>query len=123
MEPIILADVKNDMAVAQNENFSPVAVLIPVNSEQEAIQVANATPFGLSGAVYSGSLERGIHVARKIKTGMMHVNDQSINIESNIPFGGEKFSGLGRKSGEWALEEFTTVKWVSVQKEPRYPFS
>jgi acyl-CoA reductase-like NAD-dependent aldehyde dehydrogenase len=124
VEPIILADVTNDMAVAQNEVFAPIAVIIPVDNEEEAIQVANTTPFGLSGAVHSGSLERGINVARKIKTGMIHVNDQSINVEPNVPFGGEKHSGLGRYCGEWSLDEFTTVKWVSVQKQPRqYPFS
>jgi acyl-CoA reductase-like NAD-dependent aldehyde dehydrogenase len=122
--PYILGDVTNDMAAAQNEVFAPIAVIIPVDSEEEAIEVANGTPFGLSGAVFSGSLERGIHVARKIKTGMIHVNDQSINVEPNVPFGGEKYSGLGRYCGEWAIEEFTTVKWVSVQKQPRqYPFS
>jgi acyl-CoA reductase-like NAD-dependent aldehyde dehydrogenase len=55
---------------------------------------------------------------------MIHVNDQSINVEPNVPFGGEKHSGLGRYCGEWALDEFTTVKWVSVQKQLRqYPFS
>ncbi|WP_375143344.1 aldehyde dehydrogenase family protein [Domibacillus sp. A3M-37] len=124
VEPIILADVTNDMAVAQNEVFAPVAVIIPVDSEEEAIKVANGTPFGLSGAVYSGSIERGINVAKKIKTGMIHVNDQSINVEPNVPFGGEKLSGIGRYCGEWAIDEFTTVKWLSVQKQPReYPFS
>ncbi|PTX61794.1 aldehyde dehydrogenase family protein [Melghirimyces profundicolus] len=124
MEPHILTDVSNDMAIAQNEVFGPVAVIIPVDSEEEAIQVANDTPFGLSGAVHSGSIERGIKVAKQIQTGMIHVNDQPINVEPNVPFGGEKFSGLGRYCGEWALDEFTTVKWVSVQNKPRqYPFS
>ncbi|NVF16519.1 aldehyde dehydrogenase family protein [Vreelandella maris] len=124
MEPFILSDVTNDMAVAKNEIFSPVAVIIPVDSEEEAIEVANGTPFGLSGAVFSASLERGLTIARKIKTGMIHVNDQTINVEPNVPFGGEKYSGLGRYCGEWAIEEFTTVKWVSVQKKFRqYPFS
>lgn len=122
--PYILGDVKNDMAAAQNEVFAPIAIIIPVDSEEEAVEVANGTPFGLSGAVFSGSIERGINVARKIKTGMIHVNDQTINVEPNVPFGGEKYSGLGRYCGEWAIDEFTTVKWVSVQKQPRsYPFS
>lgn len=122
--PYILGDVTNDMAAAKNEVFAPIAVIIPVENEEEAIEVANGTPFGLSGAVFSSSLERGVQVARKIKTGMIHVNDQTINVEPNVPFGGEKYSGLGRYCGEWAIDEFTTVKWVSVQKQPRqYPFS
>ncbi|WP_123592663.1 aldehyde dehydrogenase family protein [Salinisphaera orenii] len=124
MEPFILTEVTSDMAVAKDEVFAPVAVIIPVSNEEEAIEVANGTPFGLSGAVFSNSLERGINVARNIKTGMIHVNDQTINVEPNVPFGGEKYSGLGRYCGEWAIEEFTTVKWVSVQKQARqYPFS
>lgn len=124
IEPYILTDVTNEMAVAKNEIFGPVAAIIPVDSEEEAIQIANACDFGLSGAVHSGSLERGIRVAQQIVTGMIHVNDQTVNVESHIPFGGEKSSGLGRYCGEWALEEFTTVKWISIQQEPRqYPFS
>ncbi|WP_404407816.1 aldehyde dehydrogenase family protein [Jeotgalibacillus malaysiensis] len=124
MEPIILTDVTNDMTIAQNEVFAPVACIIPVDSEEEAIQVANGSLFGLSGAVFSDSLDRGINVAHQIKTGMIHVNDQSVNVEANVPFGGEKLSGIGRYCGEWAFEEFTTVKWISVQKEPRqFPFS
>ncbi|SHQ02298.1 benzaldehyde dehydrogenase II [Mycobacteroides abscessus subsp. abscessus] len=122
--PYILGNVKSEMAASQNEVFAPVAVIIPVDNEEEAIRVANGTDFGLSGAVFSGSLERGIKVARSIKTGMIHVNDQTIGVEPNVPFGGEKYSGLGRYCGEWAIEEFTTVKWLSVQKQPRqYPFS
>jgi aldehyde dehydrogenase (NAD+) len=122
MEPFVLVDVSNDMLIAQNEAFAPVACIIPVDGEEEAIRVANDTPFGLSGAVFSASLERGINVAQQVKTGMIHVNDMTVNVEPNLPFGGEKSSGLGRYCGEWALDEFTTVKWISVQKQPReYP--
>ena len=124
IEPHILTEVTNEMTIAKNEIFGPVAAIIPVDSEEEAIRIANDCEFGLSGAVHSGSLERGINVAQQILTGMIHVNDQTVNVESHIPFGGEKSSGLGRHCGESALEEFTTVKWISVQKEPRqYPFS
>lgn len=124
IEPYILTEVTNDMAAAKTEIFGPVAAIIPVDSEEEAIRIANDCDFGLSGAVHSGSIERGIKVAQQIVTGMIHVNDQTVNVESHIPFGGEKSSGLGRYCGESALEEFTTVKWISVQQEPRqYPFS
>ncbi|WP_424765565.1 aldehyde dehydrogenase family protein [Paenibacillus sp. sgz302251] len=124
IEPYILSEVTNDMAVAKNEIFGPVAAIIPVDSEEEAIRIANDCDFGLSGAVHSGSLDRGINVAKQIVTGMIHVNDQTVNVESNIPFGGEKSSGIGRYCGEAALDEFTTIKWISVQREDRqYPFS
>ncbi|RAL21904.1 aldehyde dehydrogenase family protein [Thermoflavimicrobium daqui] len=122
MEPFILADVTNDMPIAQNEIFGPVAGVIAVDGEEEAIRVANDSPYGLSGAVYAGSVEHGVEVAKKIETGMIHVNDQSVNDEPIIAFGGEKASGLGRYGGMWALDEFTTVKWISVQVHPReYP--
>ncbi|ARK32307.1 aldehyde dehydrogenase family protein [Halalkalibacter krulwichiae] len=123
MEPVILTDVTNDMAIAQNEIFGPVAAILPVSSEEEAIRIANDSDYGLSGSVFSGNLDHGINVALQIETGMIHVNDQSINCESIIPFGGEKSSGLGRYGGDWSLEEFTTLRWVSVQREPRpFPF-
>jgi len=123
VEPIILTDVTNDMAVAQNELFGPVAAILPVDSEEEAIRIANESDFGLSGSVFTSDVEHGVNVALQVHTGMIHVNDQSVNCEPNIPFGGEKSSGLGRYGGEWSLDEFTTLRWVSVQKQPRpFPF-
>jgi acyl-CoA reductase-like NAD-dependent aldehyde dehydrogenase len=124
VEPSILIDVSNDMTIAQNEIFGPVAIVIPADDEQHAIRIANDTESGLSAAVFSGTLESGINAAKQIKAGMVHVNDQPINDEALCPFGGEKSSGIGRHNGQWALEEFTTVKWLSVQEIPRkYPFS
>lgn len=122
--PYILVDVSNEMEIAQEEIFGPVAVIIPVDGEEEAIRLANQSAFGLSGAVFSGSAERGVRIAEQVHTGMIHVNDQTVNDEPHIAFGGEKASGLGRFNGEWALEEFTTVKWISIMHQPRqYPFS
>jgi acyl-CoA reductase-like NAD-dependent aldehyde dehydrogenase len=124
IEPYILTDVTNDMSIARNEIFGPVAAIMPVDNEEEAIRIANDSDFGLSGAVHSGSTERGVNVAQQIMTGMIHVNDQTVNVESHMPFGGVKSSGLGRYCGNWALDEFTSVKWISVQNEARqYPFS
>ncbi|MED1915525.1 aldehyde dehydrogenase family protein [Bacillus thuringiensis] len=123
MEPVILADVTNDMATAKNEVFGPVANILPVDSEEEAIRIANETDFGLSGSLFTRDLEHGVEVALQIETGMMHINDQSINTEPNVPFGGEKSSGLGRHGSDWSLHEFTSPRWVSVQKETRpFPF-
>jgi acyl-CoA reductase-like NAD-dependent aldehyde dehydrogenase len=124
IEPYIITDVTNDMSIAKNEIFGPVAAIMPVDNEEQAIQIANDCEFGLSGAVHSGSIERGINVAQQVVTGMIHVNDQTVNVESHMPFGGVKSSGLGRYCGDWALDEFTSVKWISVQREARqYPFS
>ena len=123
MEPVILADVKNSMPVAKNEVFGPVASILPFSNEDEAIQIANDSEYGLSGSIFTKNLEHGVDLALQIETGMVHVNDQSCNCEPIIPFGGEKSSGMGRCGGDWSLEEYTTLRWVSVQKELRpFPF-
>lgn len=89
VEPIILTDVTNDMEVAKNELFGPVAAILPVDSEEEVIRIANESDFGLSGAVFTGDVEHGVNAALQVHTGIIHVNDQSVNCEPNIPFGGE----------------------------------
>lgn len=123
LHPIVLGEVKNDMPIAQNEIFGPVAAIIRAKDEEDAIRIANDSPYGLSGSVFSGNINRGVNVAKEIDTGMIHVNDQPVNDESHVAFGGEKFSGNGRFNGEWAIEKFTTVKWIGVAEEPRnYPF-
>lgn len=119
MQPTVLGAGTNDMPIAENEIFGPVAVLIPFRSDDEAVEMVNAFPYGLSGAVHSSNIERGTQFAHKINTGMIHVNDQSVNDEAHVPFGGEKESGLGRFNGDWVLEEFTTMKWISVQHTHR----
>lgn len=122
VSPYIFTDVSNDMTLAQSEMFGPVASIIPFDGEDEAIKLANDTPQGLSSSVFSGSIERGVRVAEQIETGMIHVNDQSVQDEPITAFGGVKDSGIGRFGGKWSLEEFTTTQWISVQKTPRpYP--
>ncbi|KKB35262.1 aldehyde dehydrogenase family protein [Bacillus thermotolerans] len=121
--PTVLTDVTNNMPIAQEEIFGPAVGVIVVEDEEEAIKVANDSEYGLSGAVHAGSIEHGVEVSKQIVTGMIHVNDQGVNDEPIVAFGGEKASGLGRYGGEWALHEFTTTKWISVQTEEReYPF-
>ncbi|WP_203334585.1 aldehyde dehydrogenase family protein [Planococcus beigongshangi] len=119
LEPTVLTGVTNDMTMAENEIFGPVAILIPFSNDDEVVEMANAYPYGLSGAVHSSNIEHGTNIAHRIHTGMIHVNDQPVNDEAHMPFGGEKDSGLGRFNGEWVLEEFTTLKWISVQHKPR----
>lgn len=123
LTPFVITDVYNEMTIAQSEIFGPVVSIIPFETEEEALELANSTEFGLSSAVFTSDLDKGIEFAQQIESGMTHVNDQTVNDEPNVPFGGEKNSGLGRYNGEWALEEFTTMKWISVQKgERKYPF-
>jgi acyl-CoA reductase-like NAD-dependent aldehyde dehydrogenase len=121
--PTVFTDVRPNMWVAQNEMFGPAVCVIPFDSPDEAVHIANESPFGLSGAIHTRDVEYGAELAKQIDSGMVHVNDGTINDEPLVAFGGEKASGVGRLNGKWALEEFTTLKWVSVQHKPRhYPF-
>ncbi|KGA98975.1 aldehyde dehydrogenase [Alkalihalobacillus alcalophilus ATCC 27647 = CGMCC 1.3604] len=123
VEPTILIDVTPNMVLAQEELFGPVVCVIPFDTEEDAIEIANDTRFGLSGAIHTSNTERGVEMAKKVHTGMIHVNDITINDEPIVAFGGEKQSGLGRLNGEWSLEEFTTLKWISVNHSQRnFPY-
>ncbi|MCP3029293.1 aldehyde dehydrogenase family protein [Halobacillus sp. A5] len=123
MQPTILTGVTSDMPAAEHEMFGPVASIIKAGSEEEAVKEANNSHYGLSGSVFTEDIHRGVEVAKRIETGMIHINDQSVNDEAHVAFGGEKESGIGRFGGEWALEKFTTVKWIGVMNGYReFPF-
>jgi vanillin dehydrogenase len=115
--------VHSDMSIAQNEMFGPAVCVMPFETAEEAVQIANQSAFGLSGAIHTKNVEYGAELAKQIDSGAIHINDGTINDEPLVAFGGEKASGVGRLNGKWALEEFTTLKWVSVQHKIRhYPF-
>ena len=121
--PTVFAEVNADMEVAKEEMFGPAVCIMPFDSTDEAVEIANQSAYGLSGAIHTQDVELGAEIAKRIDSGMVHVNDGTINDEPLVAFGGEKHSGVGRLNGKWALEEFTTLKWVSVQHKPRqYPF-
>mgnify|MGYP001201314902 CR=1 FL=1 len=123
LTPFVFADVDNSSKLAQTELFAPVAVIIKAESDDEAIELANRTDYGLSSAVFTSDLEKGTACAVRIQSGMTHINDQTVNDETVIPFGGTKASGIGRFGNPWIVEEFTTTKWISVQTKYRaYPF-
>lgn len=105
----------NDMATAAEEVFGPVATIIKAADEQDALRIANDTSYGLSSAVFTSDVERGIAFALGVEAGMTHVNDTTIHDDVHAAFGGEKQSGLGRFGGDWILEDVTTQHWVSVQ--------
>jgi aldehyde dehydrogenase (NAD+) len=112
VRPTIFADVTPDMTIAQEEIFGPVLCIIPYDSEDEAVEIANGTVYGLSGAVQSGSVERATAVARRLRTGQVDVNNGRYNLLA--PFGGYKQSGNGRENGEFGLEEFLEVKSLQL---------
>lgn len=108
--PTVFADVTTDMVIAQEEIFGPVLVIIPYKDEEEAVSIANDTPYGLSAYVQSGDRERAQRVARRIRAGNVHINYPPI--DRGAPFGGYKRSGNGREWGEWGLAEFLEIKAV-----------
>jgi len=123
-EPTVLADVTQDLPAWTDEIFGPVAPVTTFRTDEEAIALANSSEYGLVGAVYSTSLSRGLSVANRIKAGMVHVNDGTLNDEATIPFGGTGMSGNGaRYGGEANLDNFTEWQWVTVRDEPpTFPF-
>jgi aldehyde dehydrogenase (NAD+) len=110
VEPTIFADVDNRMTIAQEEIFGPVLSIIPYDSEDDAVRLANDSPFGLSGGVWAGTPERAMAVARRLRTGQVDINGGRFN--PLAPFGGYKKSGLGREIGPLALDEFFTLKAI-----------
>lgn len=122
VQPTVLSEVTRDMPIFKEEIFGPAVGLIRFKNDAEAVMLANDTPYGLSGALHTKDLLRGIELCKQVETGMIHINDQTVNDEPQTPFGGEKDSGIGRFGDNFILDEMTTVQWVSVQVKPRvYP--
>jgi len=111
VKPTVFADVNNDMTIAREEIFGPVLAMIPFDTEEEAIAIANDTPYGLAAYIQTGNPERAKRVARKLRAGMVQINGTSRAPGS--PFGGYKQSGNGREGGKWGLEDFMEVKLIS----------
>ncbi|MFF1378277.1 aldehyde dehydrogenase family protein [Streptomyces sp. NPDC058308] len=121
--PSVLTDLPADSPVLNQEIFGPVALLLPFDGEEEAVRIANDSRYGLSGALHTGDIERGVRLAKRINTGMIHINDGTVHDEPIVPFGGEKHSGVGRLNGDSTVDAFTTQKWISVQHgRSRFPF-
>ncbi|EGE79034.1 NAD-dependent aldehyde dehydrogenase [Blastomyces dermatitidis ATCC 18188] len=117
MDPIILEGITPDMDIYHTESFGPTVSLYVVDTEQEAIQLANDTEYGLSAAVYTENLGRGLRVAKQLESGAVHINSMTVHDEPGLPHGGVKCSGFGRFGGPAALDEFLTTKsvtWMDV---------
>ena len=112
VKPTVFGDVNNDMTIAREEIFGPVLSILPYETEAEAIEIANDTPYGLSGYVQSGSVDHAVEVASQIRTGNVHINGSGPDF--GAPFGGYKQSGNGREWGELGFEEFLETKAMFV---------
>ena len=115
IEPTLLADVHPDSVVAQEEIFGPVLCGIPEEDEADAIRIANNSIYGLSGAIWSGDIERALSVARQIRTGTLSVNGAQW-FDVDTPFGGYRQSGVGRENGVAGFEEYLETKIVAIPR-------
>ncbi|HXW39221.1 MAG TPA: aldehyde dehydrogenase family protein [Acidimicrobiales bacterium] len=112
IRPTVFSNVTNNMTIAREEIFGPVLSIIPYDTEEEAVAIANDTPYGLAGGVWAGSKEHAVEIAQRLRTGQVDVNGGSFN--PFAPFGGYKQSGVGRELGKFGFEEFLEVK--SIQR-------
>ncbi|HKG18406.1 MAG TPA: aldehyde dehydrogenase family protein, partial [Candidatus Limnocylindrales bacterium] len=111
--PTVFDGVSNDMRIAREEIFGPVVSVIPFDTEEEALRLANATPYGLSGSVWSRDIGKALRTARGLQAGVISVNSNS-SVHTEAPFGGYKMSGIGRELGMSALDLYTETKNVFI---------
>jgi benzaldehyde dehydrogenase (NAD) len=123
MAPTVVDRVTREMKLYGEESFGPIVGITRVKGDEQAVAVANDTEYGLSAAVFGRDLSRAIAVARRIDSGMCHINSPTVQDEPQLPFGGVKASGFGRFGGRAGVHEFTELRWLSIATEPRhYPF-
>jgi acyl-CoA reductase-like NAD-dependent aldehyde dehydrogenase len=119
----VLDRVTPAMRIYSEESFGPVKSVVRVKGVDEAVRVANDTEYGLSAAVFGRDITRALNVAKRIQSGICHINAPTVHDEGQMPFGGTKASGYGRFGGKAAIDEFTELRWITIQTGPHpYPF-
>jgi vanillin dehydrogenase len=118
----VLNGVQSDMRIFQEETFGPVVTITAIDGPDEAVRLANDSPYGLSSAVFTGDVGLGLAVARRIRTDMCHINGTTLDDETPVPFGGTKRSGMGRHGLEGAISAFTEVKWITIEPAGTHTF-
>jgi acyl-CoA reductase-like NAD-dependent aldehyde dehydrogenase len=122
MPATILDGVTEDMAIYSDESFGPVVAVIRAKDEADAIRIANDSEYGLSAAVFSTDIANALKVAKQVKSGICHVNGPTVHDEAQMPFGGVGDSGYGRFGGKAGIDQFTELRWITVETEPgHYP--
>jgi acyl-CoA reductase-like NAD-dependent aldehyde dehydrogenase len=122
VEATILDHVTPGMRIYGEESFGPVKPVIRVDGEAEAIRVANDSEYGLAAAVFSRDVQRALNVAKRIESGICHINGPTVHDEAQMPFGGVKASGYGRFGGRSVIAEFTDLRWITIEGAQGYPF-
>ena len=120
MQPTVVLDVRKEMHIYAEESFGPVCTVQRFNSIDEAIELANDSEFGLSAAVFSQNLAQALAVAKRIESGICHINGATVHDEAQMPFGGVKQSGYGRFGSKVSVAEFTELRWITLQTSPRH---
>ncbi|MDR7273729.1 aldehyde dehydrogenase family protein [Catenuloplanes atrovinosus] len=119
----VLSGVEPHMRIYSEEIFGPVCTVLTVDDADQAVAIANDSPYGLTAGVLTADLSRGLDIARRLQTGIVHVNDQSVDDEPIAPFGGVKGSGYGRFGGRAGVDAFTDLRWITLQQRPKhFPF-
>jgi acyl-CoA reductase-like NAD-dependent aldehyde dehydrogenase len=108
------------MKLYAEESFAPVVTVQRVDTDDEAVQVANDSEFGLSAAVFSRDIARALNVAKRVESGICHINGPTVHDEAQMPFGGVKGSGYGRFGSKASIAEFTDLRWITIQTGPRH---
>jgi acyl-CoA reductase-like NAD-dependent aldehyde dehydrogenase len=118
----VIDGVTRDMQLYHDESFGPVVGIVRVADEEEAIRVANDSDYGLSASVFTRDAARGLKIARRIRSGICHVNGPTVQDEPQMPFGGTGASGYGRFGGKAGIDAFTELRWITIAGEPgHYP--
>ncbi|MCC9626044.1 aldehyde dehydrogenase [Thalassospira sp. MA62] len=123
MDAILLDHVTPQMKIYSEESFGPICVVIRAKDDDDAVRIANDSEYGLSSAVFSTNISRAMAVAKRIESGICHINSPTVQDEAQMPFGGVKSSGFGRFGSRASIEEFTETRWITIQSgERHYPF-
>lgn len=122
IEATLLDGVTPSMRIYKEESFGPTASIVRVSSEDEAVRIANDTEYGLAACVFSRDVSRAMRIAKRIESGICHINGPTVHDEAQMPFGGVKESGYGRFGGMAGVAEFTDLRWITIQDgAPHYP--
>ncbi len=122
MDATIVDHVTPQMSIYTEESFGPSVSVIRVKDDEEAIRIANDTDYGLSAAVFCRDINRALSVAKRIESGICHINGPTVHDEPQMPFGGVKASGYGRFGGKAGINEFTDLRWITIETDQHYPF-
>jgi acyl-CoA reductase-like NAD-dependent aldehyde dehydrogenase len=123
MPATIIDKVRPEMSIYDQETFGPITTVVRVSGVEEAVQVANDTEYGLAAAVFVADSTRALQIAMRIQAGHVHVNGATVQNEAQAPYGGMKNSGYGRFDGRAVINEFTELKWITVEpSDQQYPF-